>query len=278
MYAAIRALPPGQHATITRGWRADRSALLLARRDVCATRRRARAADPPDERRRSSSREAVRESVRYHLVADVPLGAFLSAGKDSTTIVALACESGRTATSTDDHASASQEYRGTRAGRGAARGARARAPLRLAATSSATVTRDEFLAELPRILEAMDQPTIDGLELVLRLARRRGELGMKVHALRHRRRRAVRRLLDVPRDPAVRAERCASRRASPAWRAASAASTTRWRRAAERQSEDRDRSLRYCSDYAGAYLMKRGLFMPEELPGDPPATSSSTKG
>src|SRR5213078_3650254 len=37
-------------------------------------------------------REALRDSVRAHLVADVPVGAFLSAGLDSSTIVALARE------------------------------------------------------------------------------------------------------------------------------------------------------------------------------------------
>ena len=36
------------------------------------------------------------ESVKYHMVADVPVGAFLSAGIDSTSIVALARESGAT--------------------------------------------------------------------------------------------------------------------------------------------------------------------------------------
>ncbi|HKB80196.1 MAG TPA: asparagine synthetase B, partial [Thermoanaerobaculia bacterium] len=41
--------------------------------------------------------DAVLESVRYHLVADVPVGAFLSAGIDSTSVVALAREAGAAA-------------------------------------------------------------------------------------------------------------------------------------------------------------------------------------
>ena len=39
-------------------------------------------------------REALIDSIRHHFVADVPVGVFLSAGRDSTTIAALATESG----------------------------------------------------------------------------------------------------------------------------------------------------------------------------------------
>src|SRR5207237_8527950 len=37
-------------------------------------------------------RLALQETVRYHRVADVPVGVFLSSGLDSTTIAALAAE------------------------------------------------------------------------------------------------------------------------------------------------------------------------------------------
>ena len=39
-------------------------------------------------------RAALKETVAYHLVADVPVGVFLSSGLDSTTIAALAAEQG----------------------------------------------------------------------------------------------------------------------------------------------------------------------------------------
>src|SRR4029079_3752512 len=47
-----------------------------------------------DAERTEAVHDAVLESVRYHMVADVPVGAFLSAGIDSTAVVALAKESG----------------------------------------------------------------------------------------------------------------------------------------------------------------------------------------
>ena len=103
-------------------------------------------------------REQVTESVAHHLVADVPIGIFLSAGIDSTTIAAMAARLSRTPPQTftltfDELHGATDE-----------------APLaeRFARTLDAPhttrrVNRDEFLADLPRLFASMDQPTIDGV-------------------------------------------------------------------------------------------------------------------
>ena len=70
---------------------------------------------------RDQLREALLDSVKYHLIADVPVGIFLSSGIDSTTLAALARESGaeelRTVTLAFD------EYRGKAEDEAPARGA-----------------------------------------------------------------------------------------------------------------------------------------------------------
>ena len=96
--------------------------------------------------------ERIEESIGYHLVSDVPVALFLSAGIDSSAIAALASKLTQLRTFTLSF----QEF--------------SEAPLaeRFAGDlgtiqTTRIVGRDEFLADLPRIFERMDQPTIDGV-------------------------------------------------------------------------------------------------------------------
>jgi asparagine synthase (glutamine-hydrolysing) len=136
-------------------------------------RRAAEAGDPSGARTRLGT--AVRDSVRYHLVADVPVAVFLSAGLDSGALLGTMAELGVRDISALTLSFA--EFRGK---------PNDEAPLaaEVAARYGArhivrTVDRAEFERDLPAILEAMDLPTIDGINtwFVAKAAR---EAGIKV--------------------------------------------------------------------------------------------------
>src|SRR5207244_10877065 len=119
-------------------------------------------------------RELVTESLRDHLVSDVPVGAFLSSGIDSTALTALAAAAGpppRTVTV------AFEEFRGATEDEAPLAGRFARE--RGLPHTTRLVTRAEFRADLPRIFDAMDQPTIDGVNTWF-VSKAAAEAGLKV--------------------------------------------------------------------------------------------------
>jgi asparagine synthase (glutamine-hydrolysing) len=170
-WRAIRSVPSGATVLI------DRKGPSSPRRyhSIASTYRDAepRKLSAPDEQ--SACRDALLDSVRSHLVADVPVGAFLSAGIDSGALVGLMRDAGadeiRTVTIGFDEFRGSLQDETTLAEEVA----------RQYDTQHTTriVTRAEFEADLPRIIDAMDQPSIDGINtwFVAKAAR---ELGLKV--------------------------------------------------------------------------------------------------
>ena len=118
---------------------------------------------------------AVHESVRYHLVADVPVGVFLSAGLDSGALLGCMAQLGARDISALTLSFA--EFKGANLDE---------APLaaEVAARYGArhvvrTIDRAEFEHDLPAILDAMDLPTIDGINTWF-VAKAAHEAGIKV--------------------------------------------------------------------------------------------------
>jgi asparagine synthase (glutamine-hydrolysing) len=119
-------------------------------------------------------RDALRDSVGAHLVADVEVGVFLSSGLDSAALLGLAAEQ-------HDHMQAVTlgfaEFAGTTSDEAPL--ARDVARRYGAKHTVATVSEAEFGRSLPAILASMDQPSIDGVNtwLVSQVA---AEAGLKV--------------------------------------------------------------------------------------------------
>src|SRR6202048_475645 len=172
-YQEIRALPAGSTLWVDRvGTREPKQYVSIAN-TYC----QAEAASSPinDERQQLAAREALLDSVRHHLVADVPVGAFLSSGIDSGALVGLMRDAGQQDIQTVTLAF--EEFRGRHEDE---------APLaaEIAARygtrhSTRVVTEEEFRTDLPKILASMDQPTIDGLNTWF-VSKAAHELGLKV--------------------------------------------------------------------------------------------------
>ena len=103
--------------------------------------------------------ERVEESIEHHLVSDVPVGVFLSAGIDSSALASIAARRYRERLRT--FTLAFEEFRGSTGDEAplAERFARELGTLH----RTRVVTREEFRSDLPAFFSAMDQPTIDGV-------------------------------------------------------------------------------------------------------------------
>ena len=205
-------------------------------------------------------RQALIDSVRSHLVADVPVGAFLSSGVDSGALVGLMRDAGAQSITTvtvgfDEFCGLPEDET-----------VLAAEVARLYDTQHTRriVTRAEFEADLPRIMAAMDQPSIDGINtwFVAKAAR---ELGLKVAVSglggdellggypSFRKLPRLVRLAALPSRlplPHALLRRAAAHAASQFNVHPKAAGV-----------------LEYGGTYPGAYLLQRGLFMPWELDG-----------
>lgn len=165
MFAAIKALPAGHSLTIRQGHPVPESSAFGS---IAAA-----FADRPESL--PDAREALLDSVRHHLVADVEVGCFLSGGVDSGALVGLMRDAGqqhiRTITLAFDEFAETPADETHRA-------------LELAAHygvdhAIARITRSDFENSMPLIMAAMDQPSIDGVNSWF-VSRATAEQGLKV--------------------------------------------------------------------------------------------------
>lgn len=171
LYKSIRALPAGSWLWVNKlGERAQKTYFNIAREFASIN-----PADIDHEEACRQLREHLFDSVTCHMVADVPVGVFLSGGLDSTTLAALAIETGaenlRTITL------GFNEFKG---------GSRDETPLaQIVAEHYGTihttrwVDKEYFRDELDQLFEAMDQPTIDGVNTYF-VSKQASMAGLKV--------------------------------------------------------------------------------------------------
>ncbi len=117
----------------------------------------------------------LRESVERHLVSDVPVGVFLSGGIDSGALAGLMCDAGA-----EDILGVTisySEYDGTKYDESP--DAAIIAKCYGIEHHVRRVSKQEFLDDLPRILDSMDQPSVDGINTWY-AAKATKELGLKV--------------------------------------------------------------------------------------------------
>ncbi len=117
-------------------------------------------------------RELLQESVRLRMVADVPVGAFLSGGIDSSAIVSLMRHSTNGSIKTFSVCFDEQEY---------SEQAFANAVAEKFGTEHypVLVCESDILKKLPRILESMDQPSVDGINSYI-VSEATADAGLKV--------------------------------------------------------------------------------------------------
>lgn len=120
-------------------------------------------------------RRLILESVQHHLVADVPVGVFLSGGVDSNAIAALVSEFG---TQIQTITLAFSEYAGTP--NDEAPVAEAAAKAMGSEHTTVRISHEEFFEEVfDNFVRSMDQPTIDGLNTYI-VSRAAASHGLKV--------------------------------------------------------------------------------------------------
>lgn len=239
---AIRALPAG-HVLVVEAGRVGEP-------------RRYRDLRRLDVRSSTGIAEALESTVRAHLVADVPVAVFLSAGIDSSLIAALARREtdGELTTLTARF----EDLVGTPADEGPI--ARALAERLGTRHIETMLSREDLRGLWPKVIAAMDQPSVDGFNTYV-VSRVAHDAGFKVvlsglggdelfggYSGFHEVPAIARRVAALSRAPGV---------------------ATIWPPIARALAGSRPKLaglFRYGGSLPGAYYLRRALYLPEELP------------
>ena len=256
LYRGIRALPPGTTLWI------DTQAHKQARQFFSLTDEFAKASQAMASLTKEDIRERLRaallDTVRHHLVADVPVGLFLSAGMDSCSLTALAREVSKADLCTITLGF--REFQDT---------VNDEVPLAEQVAKqygtnhrTAWITKQNFQKERDAILDAMDQPSIDGVNTYF-VSKAAAEAGLKVA------------ISGLGGDelfggyPSFGQIPHLVNTVSPLNAVPFLGKTFRYLSAPILKhftSPKYAGLFEYGSTYAGAYLLRRGMFMPWELP------------
>ncbi len=162
MIQGIEMLEPGSWLTVAANGREERRTYW----DLAAS--AAPLADATPEQARRDVHQLLLDSVSSHLVSDVPVGAFLSGGIDSSAVVALMREAGVTPRTFSVGFAEAEFDESAHAEQVASAVGSEHTAIKL--------TEQELLDTLPQALSAMDQPTGDGVNtyIVSRAVRQTG--------------------------------------------------------------------------------------------------------
>lgn len=256
LYKGIRSLPAGSFLWVDSSGHKERRQFFRIADEISGA--SLNSLSIAREEMRARLRTGLLDSVRHHLIADVPIGIFLSAGIDSTTLLAFAKEAGLR----DLHTVTIgfREYQGTPADEVPL----AEITARHYGTTQHTswVARDDFHNEYQHLLGSMDQPSVDGVNSYF-ASKAAKEAGLKVvlsglggdelfggYSNFHQIPRMVGVLGPFNRLPAI--GRSVRRISSPILRRFT--------------SHKYAGLLEYGGTYGGAYLLRRALNMPWALP------------
>jgi asparagine synthase (glutamine-hydrolysing) len=255
LYSGIRPITAGMRLWVERGKGVSENRYFSISHEMsCADERTPIARGEMRERLAA----ALRESIRHHMIADVPVGLFLSSGLDSSTIATLARESG--AGALRSLTLGFTEFANTEEDEVPLAEMTAR---RLGTThTSSVISSVDMQEEIEHIHRAMDQPSIDGVNTFF-VTREAARAGMKVALSGTGGDELFGGYPSFAEIPSA-AARLAHIPMSDALGRALRIVTAPWLH--HFTSPKYAGLLEYGGSYGGLYLLRRGLFMPWELP------------